>query len=279
MDEAAYWDLITVPRRAWDPTEQPHPRHGERTLDDITRVEVHWPAAFDLDDHGDSDEELLAFERFHEVTKGWADLFYNIAADTEGDIYEGRDITVRSQANLGDVMTMLVLHGIDDDLTTKERDVFGFSIWKAWGAVSDGIRPNLTLGYHSERSSTQCPGDHLRSIITDLWDGWIPPQANGRPPSMFIQTDHADQTQASYFRVVRPQGVATPGNREHWSQVVKAGQASGVYVSAFWDDLDGITTPHQTANSGDVMTLELSDKEIKRIADGVLDMQAKRLEH
>ena len=96
---------------------------------------------------------------------------------------------------------------------------------------------------------------------------------------MFIQTDHSDQTKATYFRVVRPQGVADPGSREHWSQVVKAGQASGVYVSPFWPELDDITDPHQTANSGDVLTLELSDVEIRRIAGGVLDMKSKRLEH
>ena len=106
--------LIDVPREVWDPTEGHHSRHGERGILAIYGLEVHWDGSpGDLTDHMDTPDELLSFERFHEVSKGWYDLFYNAAADSEENIYEGRDITIPSQGNLYAWLTFLCVTGTD----------------------------------------------------------------------------------------------------------------------------------------------------------------------
>ncbi|MEE9125364.1 MAG: hypothetical protein V3U14_12875 [candidate division NC10 bacterium] len=165
-----------VIRAIWDPTEGFHSRHGERSLLDIDRVEVHWTGTGgDMLDHFDTAEELLSFERYHELTKKWYDLFYNWGLDSEGFIYEGRDMTIPSQSSLRSVATLLVVMGPDEMLMpgTPAYDAIAFGIWRAWGAV-DPSRSSRSLGWHQERSSTSCPGPDIINLIKRLLGGWIP---------------------------------------------------------------------------------------------------------
>jgi len=168
LDQERYDAAIDVPRNAWDPTEGQHPRHGERTLASIVGVEVHWTGSpGDIADHHDTTTELLSFERYHEVTKGWADLFYNVALDTQGNTYEGRDITIASQSNLAAWLTLLVVVGPDDTPTTPDWAAIEAGIRRVWRAVDPGQDPR-TLRYHRERSSTSCPGDDLAAMIETI---------------------------------------------------------------------------------------------------------------
>lgn len=167
--------FIDVPRNAWDPTEGFHSRHGERTFDDIDIVEVHWPGAdADFADEGDTGEELLSFERFHEVSKKWYDLFYNVGGDTEGFTYEGRDHTIPSQSNLRNVLTYLAVVGTNDELFQEQIDALASGIFRAWTAVDPDRKPS-TLRTHQERpgASTSCPG-FVQEIVDRLRSGWIP---------------------------------------------------------------------------------------------------------
>lgn len=177
MDTNSYASLVDVPRRAWDPTEGAHSRTNERGLSDITGLEIHWDGSGgDLTDHGDTATELLSFERFHEQSKGWYDLFYNLGADSEGNIYEGRDITIPSQGSLYSWATMLCVTGTNA-ITPEEELVFARSIFRAWTAV-DPSRSRFSLRVHGERGSTSCPGPQLTNIVNRLRDGWIPEGIN-----------------------------------------------------------------------------------------------------
>jgi len=168
LTRAGYDAAIDVPRGVWDPTEGRHPRHGERALESIAGVEVHWTGAGgDLADHGDTDTELLSFERFHEVSKGWTDLFYNVAADTEAFTYEGRDVTVRSQGNLAAWLTLLIVAGPDDNLTGPDLINIESSIRRMWQAVDPGQSP-ASLRFHRERSATACPGDQIAALVQHI---------------------------------------------------------------------------------------------------------------
>lgn len=185
LTQARYDDLIDVPRAVWDPTEGRHSRHGERPLWAVRRVEVHWTGSGgDLLDHADTGDELLSFERFHEVSKGWYDLFYNVGLDSEEHTYEGRDITIPSQSDLRDALTLLVVVGPDqeDAIRGDLYNAFARGIYRAWGAV-DPDRSQASLGYHGERSSTSCPGTQLAAIVNRLRNGWIPPGGNVTVPA------------------------------------------------------------------------------------------------
>lgn len=174
MDPAAYASLIDVPRSLWDPTEGPHSRHGERAIEDITVVEIHWTGApGSIADHGDTGTELLAFERYHEISRGWYDLFYNLGLDTDGIIYEGRDVTIPSQTNLRDTLTVVVVVGPDDPpLTVAEREAILGGIFRIWHAVDPTMSP-ASLRTHRERASTTCPGV-IQDLVNEIRAGWRP---------------------------------------------------------------------------------------------------------
>ena len=169
--------LIDVPRRVWDPTEGHHSRHGERTVSRIYGLEVHWDGTpGDLTDHFDTEDELLSFERFHEVSKGWYDLFYNVATDVEENFYEGRDIHRPLAVEPLLLDDAALRHGHQHHhprrgAGARPSDLPGV------GAV-DPTRSPATLRGHGERGSTSCPGPQVLSIINRLRAGWIPKGIN-----------------------------------------------------------------------------------------------------
>lgn len=176
MDAAKLYGQIDVPRNVWDPTEvQRHSRYGERSYAEITGVEVHWVGTGAVGDHGDTETELLAFERYHEVTKGWYDLFYQVGIDTEGYTYEGRHATIPSQGSLRNWLTVLFVLGQDDP---PPPTIMYNRLYDIWGAVSPDRRPE-TLRYHGERASTGCPGDDIELGVKLLRGGWNPYDTHG----------------------------------------------------------------------------------------------------
>ena len=168
---AALTAQIDVTRDIWDPTEvSRHSRYGERSYESITGVEVHWVGTGAVADHGDTSTELEAFERYHEVTKGWYDLFYQFAIDSEGFTYEGRNATIPSQSDLKNWLTCLFVLGEDDPpppLVMYQR------LYDVWGAVDPSRNPS-TLRFHGERSSTGCPGPDIETGVRLLRSGWNP---------------------------------------------------------------------------------------------------------
>lgn len=260
MRESTYWARIDVPRNAWDPTEQPHDRHGERTFADIGRLEVHWPGIDDIADHGDSPEELLSFERHHEVSKGWYDLFYNVGLDTEGNSYEGRDATIKSQAGLESVLSMVVMVDVDGGLRVGEFDLLAARVWQWWGAV-DPERKRGSLGYHSQRATSACPGDVVRSIVHTLWAGWIPPAAYETRGGPLFATVHEGPN--GYTKIHTGDGSAVVSEPKHWFEVIEAGRVTGVYRSPFFDQLDALVWAQAAALDPPD---PLSDADVARIA-------------
>jgi len=246
LTQASYDKVTDIVRAIWDPTEGHHSRHGERAYSNVLTLEVHWTGSGgDLLDHLDTADELLSFERYHEVTKGWYDLFYNWAGDSEGNIYEGRDMTIPSQSNLYYVATFLVVQGPDQRLPidTPAYNSIALAIWRAWGAVDPQRHPS-TLTYHKERASTSCPGNDITQIIHRLRSGWTPLGAE----DMFKQTGqnlgaHTDAIEAYRKRfwdsknpevLASRSTVAVIANR-----VDKAAQAREAILTARVNALEG----------------------------------------
>lgn len=234
LTPVSYHDLIDVPRNVWDPTEGHHSRHGERRYSEITGVEVHWAGSpGNLADHGDTDEELLSFEAYHEVSKGWYDLFYNVACDYEGYVYEGRDITIPSQGNLTNWMTFLVVAGPSDPAPPV---VVFQRIFDAWLAVSPSLDP-AALRYHNERSSTTCPGPYVEDGVNLLRAGWTPYDEGTMPTIMElykgIQGETNPETGAPYPKP--PDYAVGPITR-----AIEQGWTNGSWQAD--DNLDALTT-------------------------------------
>lgn len=199
LTRARYDALIDVPRALWDPTEGRHPRSGERTIGSIVGLEVHWIGDGSVGDHGDTGTELLDFERYHERSKGWADLFYNVGADTEGLSYEGRDVTIASQANLARWLTLLIVLGDDDTPTEAELDRIRFTIWR-WHRAIDPTGSPSSIRRHRDRASTACPGSQVSTLVDEIRAGWIPAIPEGittmTAPITFYDDSDAKKTLA-----------------------------------------------------------------------------------
>lgn len=203
MDEAGYASIIDVPRNSWDPTEGVHRLHGSRPLDQISGVEVHWVGTGAVGDHGDTGTELESFERFHEVSKGWTDLFYNVALDTQGVTFEGRDITVASQSNLTHWLTLLCVVGTEDRLTDDDVQNLKWGIWRVWGAV-DPARSPETLRRHRDRASTACPGHVLTAIVSQLHNAERP-----KEPTVTLHPDAQAAADLGIWNGADPKVAAT----------------------------------------------------------------------
>lgn len=181
-------------------------------------------------DHGDSGTELLNFERYHEVTKGWYDLFYNVGCDTEGFTYEGRDWTIPSQSDLKGWLTFLVVLGQNDRPTKQELDRIKFRILQFWHAIDPNTH-SRSLRYHGERASTGCPGPQIKKIVEDL--RYDAENENLVVPATGVNTNmYMFQLPNGKYRVVLPGiGYTDVTDPSHWKGVILAGQASGVYTS------------------------------------------------
>lgn len=108
---------------------------------------------------------VRSIQRFHQVTRGWSDIAYNLVVCTHGTVYEGRGSKRGNAANgstasnlsrysvcalvgAGDVTPAAMLDGI--------RDAVEYLRSEGAGAIID---------CHSDHSATACPGDALRAWV------------------------------------------------------------------------------------------------------------------
>ena len=144
-------DLSDCPRLSWDPTEEPvtHTRTGE----DIDVFELHHtgaPGPSTLTFAG-KQEWLLSIERYHEVNKGWSDIFYHVFVFADGEIWMGRDIRRTSQANLADAVTVHIPG--DNPIITEAQHASLLRVAR-WATTE----PAKIRG-HRDRAATACPGN------------------------------------------------------------------------------------------------------------------------
>lgn len=117
-------------------------------------------------DHSKCDALVRSIQRFHQVTRGWSDVAYNLMVCEHGYVYEGRGAHRGNAANgstasnlsrfsvcalvgKGDTITDNLKHGLCDAIVylRNEGDA---------GTIVD---------CHSDHFSTACPGDELRAWV------------------------------------------------------------------------------------------------------------------
>lgn len=109
---------------------------------------------------------VRSIQRFHQVSRGWADVAYNLLVCEHGFVYEGRGAKRASAANgstkanedyfavcalvgEGDVVTDALKEGINDAIVYLRKE---------GGAGSEVV-------CHSDLFATACPGDALRAWV------------------------------------------------------------------------------------------------------------------
>ena len=153
--------MVLVDRNEWDYDEPA--RAASRSWDDIIGIEVHYtgaPAPKNLT-FSEKRQWLLNIERYHEQTKGWSDIFYNIFVFADGEVWLGRNPLVQSQKSLFNWMTVHVPGTVGMHLT----DVQKTKIAKMADIVGGSLRD------HGSRASTGCAGSSAREFISAYNDG------------------------------------------------------------------------------------------------------------
>jgi len=163
-DEASrsdYLAMIDVSRREWDRDEPA--RSPIRKWDDITGCEVHYTGASGPKSLSFLDKQawLLGIERYHEVTKRWSDIFYNVFVFADGEVWAGRPELVQSQRSLFNWLTVHVPGGVGMEMTDIQRQ----KVSEIAELVGGELRG------HGERAATSCPGDSAMAFITEYRNG------------------------------------------------------------------------------------------------------------
>ncbi len=140
--------LFSVKRRGWDPDEPL--REAVRNWDEVEGIEIHWtggagPASQTFDE---KQRWALSIERYHEKTKGWSDLFYQVFVFADGDVWEGRFALAISQSNLRNWLTVHVPGTYGMELTAAQKDKLVSLAELTGGKQMRG---------HQERAATACP--------------------------------------------------------------------------------------------------------------------------
>jgi hypothetical protein len=161
-------DLIDVRRLVWDPTEQPVTH--TRTIDFITEYEQHHtggvgPKSLSFEHKA---KWCLQIEAYHEWTKRWSDIFYNIFVFADGEIWEGRDILRTSQGNISRAVTVHIPG--DNTITTPKQHLSLLKLARWATRDEDRVtrNPALVRDHQQRPAATTCSGSNGRITIQRL---------------------------------------------------------------------------------------------------------------
>ena len=160
-DRGDYLAMIDVSRNQWDVDEPA--RSPLRSWIDITGCEVHYTGASGPRSLTFKDKKawLLGIERYHEVTKKWSDIFYNVFVFADGEVWAGRPELVQSQRSLFNWLTIHVPGGVGMQMTDIQRQ----TVADIASIVGGELRG------HGERAATSCPGDSAMAFINEYRTG------------------------------------------------------------------------------------------------------------
>lgn len=112
--------------------------------------------------HSACARKVRAIERFHKISRGWADIAYNAIVCPHGYVFEGRGPGVRSAANgyasvNDDWYAVCSLSGQGDPFTDEAKAGFKQAI--LWLRTEGNAGPRVNG--HRDHKPTACPGDRI----------------------------------------------------------------------------------------------------------------------
>lgn len=175
--------MTIITRAQWGAAD---PRGGGNPLGNPSGITQHWEGpSMGVWDHTLCAGKVRGIQRFHQVSRGWSDIAYNMIVCPHGDAYVGRGADRGNAAN-GDSSnatrySVCAMTGEGDPTTVALKR--GILDAHAWLRKESG-RALPALDCHSDHVPTSCPGPVLRAWIKDgaPLDG--PPAPN--PPASSV---------------------------------------------------------------------------------------------
>lgn len=154
-------DITWVERVSWNAAHASGPENVWGNVK--VGVAVHWSGA----DVGDQDHRFCAaqvrgIQRYHQQSRGWADIAYNYLICQHGKVFVGRGLQAASAANGTEnanrtfVAVCLLLGPHDRFSGAAEIALVTLRHWLMQRKVRDKVWP------HSRFLTTECPGPFLR---------------------------------------------------------------------------------------------------------------------
>jgi hypothetical protein len=195
---------FTVDRDGWDPDD--NTPAATRTLSSINGFELHHTggAGPKSNDFTDKAEWLLSIERYHEESRGWSDIFYNVFVFSDGEVWEGRRSDRSSQTSVSQYLTV---HIPGNNLPVTEPQYQ--SLLRVARSITQD--PGRIRG-HSDRAATACPGDTGRAALARIQKELtmpIPDLTNLVPQDFSTNSDYLTATRRKLIGLDAPARVAS----------------------------------------------------------------------
>ncbi|MCX5795846.1 MAG: peptidoglycan recognition family protein [Elusimicrobia bacterium] len=156
------------PRSAW--SAKPATKPYEPMLPD--RITVHHTESGQPMGREAAIDELQAIQSFHQHGRGWIDIGYHFIIDGNGQIWEGRPMTVigahvkdKNDGNVG-ISLMGDFHKPKYQKPTAAQ-FKSLTALARWLSATYGIPADRILG-HRDQEQTTCPGDILYARLGEL---------------------------------------------------------------------------------------------------------------
>lgn len=234
---------VILPNRLWDVLAA---RYEYRLpVYPVTEVYIHHGASFaplrlrDADGDGvpDKEEEIArAYDRHHQVTKGWSNIAYNFLVGLSGSILEGRGWRNQGGATGNGKdrhsLSICAIGNFETQEPTREM-VDAIILWIITGIELGHISPNVKIYGHRDGYSTTCPGKNLYKYL---------PEIRSRVADRRVLEDSMDINLADLHSVIN----ASPDGTK--SEVIRLWQ---VLLAQFglleFADVDGVKGPKTRA--------------------------------
>lgn len=140
------------------------PKSTPMKIGTVDGLAVHWEGPpMGTPPHADCAQRVRAIQRYHQVTKGWADIAYSFVVCPHGATFEGRGWGVRSAANGTQLANqhyhaLCYLGGEGDPFTVEAQAAIVQAVAESRRRYPAGS----AVCPHSVFRPTACPGDVIR---------------------------------------------------------------------------------------------------------------------
>lgn len=194
-----------LPRSAWGAAPAKG-GPGKLTPSRVDGVVIHWPGSGEtdsFDSRGEVAAALRGWQRFHQDTRGWSDIAYQVAVDQDGNAWTLRGLYTQSGANgdnalnerYGAILLVLVTGEEPSEAMKATTRAVVADFRRIYGEDAALILPHSKV----RPEPTDCPGDHARAAIArGDFEPWAHPDPEPPPEDDMWNTAQADALEKKY---------------------------------------------------------------------------------
>lgn len=143
----------------------------------IVRLTIHHTATEAPSEGLSANQDAVRrIQRFHQGSRGWADIGYHFLIDPEGRVFEGRALTVQgahvggdsNQGNLG--IALIGSFESKPPTAPQVRSLRGLvgDLCRRFNIPASGVFTHRQFARAARKGGTECPGPHVERVVFQL---------------------------------------------------------------------------------------------------------------